>query len=485
MQLNDITRRRFVQALGLVGAGAAASAALSACGSGDEKPVGDSNDGGDTTALMVDSDFATMTWDEILAEAKGQTVTFLAWGSGGADAYVQKFWQDLAGYMKTDYDIDLQYAEYDQAEYEKISTDLDNGADATYDLFWMTGAANAPIREAGGAFGERHVEKLPNNRYLNYDNNYVTFDGVASTDFEETPFQNVNPSLVYSTDSWTHEVAWDETDGAKGGLFHDFSELAKWVKKYPGKFTYMDLTGAGSFHGQLLVKAILSELTSDGQGGWKPVYDEADSAAARRTKIQKNLDGWYDWSISSEASEEAFYAKADYVWAFLNELKPNLLQGDAGPLYCATAPDMMAYVNSGDLAVTFTTCTSISERVKTTPDAYMANPAIYMLQTSIGYWDYLIIMSNSVHKAGALVVANALLDPKLQAEAFVTTGNGYTVDYELLDAEQKAVFDDAIAAMGTLSPSTEDIAQRSYIDKYGTVVKWLTSGWDQYVNKAS
>jgi ABC-type uncharacterized transport system YnjBCD substrate-binding protein len=478
---NHISRRKFIKIGSVAAATAALSAALHGCTTNSETPSGGSEN--PVVDLKVDTDFASMTWEQVLAEAKGQTVTFLAWGSGGADVFVQQWWEELAVYVKSEYEIDLQYAEYSSAEYEKITTDLTNGADATYDLFWFTGAMMTPIRQADGVFGDI-LDKLPNYQYLDPSNSYVTFDGADETDNMEVPFQTCCPQIVYPKDSWSSELAWDASEGSVNGLFHDFTELSQWVKKYPGKFTYMDLTGAGGFHGQLFAKAILSELTDDGNGGWKTVYDKADSADARRTKIEKNIEDWYAWAASSEASEEAFYDKASYLWAFLNELKPDLLKGDNGPLYMAAAPDMMGYVKSGDLACTFTTCTSIASRVAASPDSYMADPAIYMLQTSVGYWDYAVVMSNSVKKAAALVVCDALLDPLQQLEAFDINGNGYTVDYNKLESNQKAEFDNLIESMGSLTPSAEDIAMKSYVDKYGLVVKWITSGWDQYVNKA-
>ena len=39
--------------------------------------------------------------------------------------------------------------------------------------------------------------------------------------------------------------------------------------------------------------------------------------------------------------------------------------------------------------------------------------------------------------------------------------------------------------MGTLTPTTEEIANQSYNDKLGNVTAWLASGWDQYVNKGA
>ena len=474
--MKTVSRRNFI-ALSGAAAASVAVAGLTGC-SNNEKPAGDPN------ALTVDANLAEMTWEQILEEAKGQTVTFLAWGSGGADAFVQKYWDQLKTYVADQYDIKLQLVEYAQAEYEKIGTDIENGGKPTYDLFWFTGAMFAPFRAADGLFGENWMTKLDSYKYLNPADPFVAFDGLNNTDNIESPFQGCQQMLVYSQDKWSRDLAWDASEGEVKGLFHNFAELAQWVQKNPGKFSYMDLTGAGNFHGILLLKALLSELTDDGNGGWKTVYDEADDAAARRQKIQANIDAWWDWSNSADCTEEAFYEKAGYVWAYLNDIKPYLLQGDNGPLYIATAPEMMQYVIAGDLACTFTTCTSIASRVEATPDAYMANPGILMMQTSIGYWDYNVIFKNSPSKAAAMVVSNAMLEPAQQLLAFETTGNGYNVDVTKLDAEMQDEFAALIEEMGALSPSAEEVATNGYVDKFGKIANWIASGWDQKVNRA-
>ena len=107
-----------------------------------------------------------------------------------------------------------------------------------------------------------------------------------------------------------------------------------------------------------------------------------------------------------------------------------------------------------------------------------------MLQTSVGAWDYSVIMQNSKNKAASMVIANAMLDPDMQSSAFKTTGNGYNVSYDKLDSSQKEAFDAVFKEMGTLSPTATEIEQQSYTDKFGKVAKWISSGWDQKVNKA-
>jgi ABC-type uncharacterized transport system YnjBCD substrate-binding protein len=477
-----ITRRRFLYGLGIVTVGAMSATTLIGCTDTTTPNSGDTQNG---ATKSVETNLATMGWDDILTEAKGQQVTFCAWGSDGLDVMVKQYWDYLQTYVKDTYDIDIVYVPDDTANEQKILTDIETGIDATIDLFWGMGALMTKYRDVDGLFANEWVKKLPSYEYLNVDDARVTFDGTQNTEALEMPFQTLNPSLVYSKDLWDNTIAWDASNGAINGLFHNFTELHQWVQKYPGKFTYMDINGPGSFHAKCLLRAILAELTDDGNGGWKAVYEDSDNAATRQQKIAANNESWFEWLQSSDASETAFYEKAGYVWAYLNDLKPYLLQGDSGPLYVDAAGTMMQYVLAGDLACTFTTCTSISSRIEATPENYMPNPQIYMLQTSIGIWDYVVITENSTKKAAALVVANAMLDPERQAEAFALTGNGYNIDYDRLTADQKAAFDEIFDSFipGT-SPSVTEIAQCSYSDVTGAVNAWMTTGWDQYVNRA-
>lgn len=476
MEPKSISRRKFMCLAGIVGASTALS--LAGCSNSGSDTSGDASE----TSLTVDENFAEMSWDDILAEADGQELTFCAWDT---DVMVVQWWDYLQTYMADNYNITLNYVSDDSANEERILTDVENGVDATIDLFWGMGASMTRYMEVDGLFGNEWVNVLPNSQYLDPDDGRVTFDGTQETNAMEAPFQTLNPSLVYSQDLWDHSLAWDETNDEIGGLFHNFTELYQWVQLYPGKFTYMDPNGSGSFHARCFMKAILVELTDDGNGGWTAVYDEEDDEDTRREKIEAHNEEWYEWITSDEASEEAFYERAAYVWAYLNDLEPYLLQGDSGALYAADATTMMSYVTAGDLACTFTTCTSISSRIEENPSAYMSNPQIYMLQTSIGVWDYVVITSNSTKKAAALVVANAMLDPEQQAYAFGLTGNGYNVSYDLLDADQQAAFDEVFDSFieGT-SPSVEEIALNSYSDLTGGVNSWLVTGWDQYVNRA-
>ena len=114
----DISRRKFV-ALGGATAGLAALAGIAGCSSGGSSSASASASSASASASTsassaaggsVETDLAKMAWSDILAEAKGQTVTFLAWGSGGADPFVQQWWEKLAEDCKSKYGVTIQYS---------------------------------------------------------------------------------------------------------------------------------------------------------------------------------------------------------------------------------------------------------------------------------------------------------------------------------------------------------------------------------------
>ena len=79
----NISRRKFV-ALGGATAGFAALAGLAGCSSGSGSASASASAASASASGKaggkVETDLAAMSWDDVLAEAKGRTVTFLAWG---------------------------------------------------------------------------------------------------------------------------------------------------------------------------------------------------------------------------------------------------------------------------------------------------------------------------------------------------------------------------------------------------------------------
>jgi putative spermidine/putrescine transport system substrate-binding protein len=466
---------------------------VAGCGGGSADASGAAADDpsvAEATEKFVETDLADMTWEEILAEADGDTVTFCAWGSGGADAMVQQYWEYVRQRAAADYHIAIEYVEDTAENEQRFMSDYENGVDATIDMFWGASGPIQPMDAKGvlwGDDGSQWVKKLPNSAYLDWNAVDVLYNGTMSTNGYQAQFMKVTPAMVYAADKYDAALNWDESRTEGGatvyGLPHNLTELSLWVKKYPGKFTYLDLLGNGGFHGKQFATSALYELTGDGGGGWKAVYDETDSAAARSEKIQKNAEEWNAWAVSAAASEEAFIEKADYVWAYFNELEPDLFQGDSGAYYGADAYDMISHVNAGDIAVSFTTCISIYPKTQSDP-SYLPEGQLYLMETSVGYPDFVVVSKNSKHKAAAMVLCNLLLEPEVNAEVTAVTGNAYNLDLTKLSSEDKAVFDEMMAGFPEGTTSTpERLATSAHNVSSGSVAGWIGAAWDAQVVK--
>ena len=468
---------------------------LAACGSEagtpapaqSESPATDAGPAVETAApKSVETDLTSMTWDDILAEADGQTLTLNVYN---ADTQVAKYWDRIVELGK-DYGIDVVIVPETGDTDARMISDWQDGAVATYDMTWgYYGYTFKAYYDAGclwGDDGEEWVRYLPNAQFIDWERNTYRYDCGLPTNYMESPLMGLTPMLAYSDDKYDASIAWNETtiaeDGStRIGLFHDLTELYNWVQMYPGCFTYLDLAGAGAFHGRCFVKSVLYELTDDGNGGWKTVYDPTDDAQTRYDKIEANAQSWYAWLQTDEATEENFIQKAGYAWAYLNDLEPYLLQGDGGPYYGSDAYAMADYVNSGVLATTFSSTSSISPKLQSDP-SYLKGGQVYMMQTSVFASDFMVITKNSGSKAAAMVLANLMLEPRLQADCFGLTGNTYNVDLTKLSEEDQAYFEQVFAGMlpGT-SPSAEDMKNFSHVDIGGNIGAWLTACWTQEV----
>jgi ABC-type uncharacterized transport system YnjBCD substrate-binding protein len=447
-----------------------------------------SSDGAAAPEKSVETNLADMTWEEILAEAGGDTVTFCAWGSGGADAMVQQYWEYVRQRARDDYNITVEYVEDTAENEQRFVSDYENNIDATVDMFWGASGSIQPMGAKGALWGDggnQWVKKLPNSEYLDWNAIDVLYNGTMPTDGYQAQFMKVTPAMVYAADKYDAALNWDGSRTESGavvyGLPHNLTELSLWVKKYPGNFTYLDLLGNGGFHGKQFVTSALYELTDDGSGGWKAVYDETDGADARFEKIQKNAEEWNAWAVSDAAGEDAFIEKAGYVWAYFNELEPDLFQGDSGAYYGADAYDMISHVNAGDIAVSFTTCVSIYPKTQSDP-SYLPEGQLYLMETSVGYPDFVVISKNSRHKAAAMALCNLLLEPEVNAEVTAVTGNAYNLDLTKLSPEDKAIFDGMMAGFpeGTAA-SPEQLATSAHNVSSGSIAGWIGAAWDAQV----
>ena len=78
---------------------------------------------------------------------------------------------------------------------------------------------------------------------------------------------------------------------------------------------------------------------------------------------------------------------------------------------------------------------------------------------TIGNTNFMAIAANSGNKAGAMVAINEMMSPEIQADRFATMKTLPVVDYDKLNDEQKAAFDEVELGKGAI-PQDELLSKR-------------------------
>jgi len=103
----------------------------------------------------------------------------------------------------------------------------------------------------------------------------------------------------------------------------------------------------------------------------------------------------------------------------------------------------------------------------------------------IGGFNYLAIPKNAPNKAAALVLANLILEPELQAAQILPEngfGLGYAIDVTRVnDAAQRAALDAAQTRLGAAATPAEDLANALVGDSAGEYQTLVEEGWRQQV----
>ena len=215
------------------------------------------------------------------------------------------------------------------------------------------------------------------------------------------------------------------------GIPSNYTELYYWLNIYKHQFTYPDFNAAwADFHTDLIVQAIIYELTWNGNSGWKAAEDKDDNVK----EVNKLLE--------NTKTAEDFKKNFGYAYNYLNDLEKNInAAGYVGPAVGAVNGLIVGNnaedkdYGDGTVMLAMTTCTSIDSRV--TPGSghsvvtqYSYNAAVFTMDTGCYSDYYVFIPANSSHVSAAMVVANWLLDPETQFRWYTQTGNGLSIDLD-------------------------------------------------------
>ena len=427
----------------------------------------------------VGNDLSSMSWQDVLAEAKGQNVNL----SFYQDSYNCQFFDEVLIPAAKKLGINVTYgSDLGYIGAMKDEGAMNDGGAPMYDMYWM-GVSGYMAFNNTVWWGEDWKSILPNVMYLtentdeqvsyalnsdltSYVGNEIEFSGgqlvmiynhdmespdLAYNEVKLTPAVGAAITVTLDTSStatmsWasagtgtyksTELVRFLKNEGSdykdvKFGLPADYTEVFEWSKIYPGQFTYCNpvYTSTSYYIGYSFMYGALYELESDGAGGWQK-YSGPLSIKDRAAAIDADLVGK---NISVVFGVGGTY---EYLFKYMEDLKPYVHQQDGKAWYPTLSNDlyrkMIGYSGNpslpenGSVMLTYSVVTSQYNRLT---DAGF-NTGIYSLETSIKEQYCWTINKESKSKAGAMVIANLLQEPEIQAAWYRITGEIINLDLD-------------------------------------------------------
>ena len=307
-------------------------------------------------------------WDAVLKAAKGETVYFHAWGGepriNDYIAWAGRIVEERYGVRVVHVKVSDTSEVVSRVLTEKAAGRREEGA---VDLVWINGENFAAMKRQELLLPTAWSTKLPNYRFVDTARPSVTRDFTVPVDGLEAPWGMAK--LVFFYDS--ARLQNPPTSA---------SELADWIAKNPGRFTYPQ---PPDFTGTTFLKQLLIDLAPD------PLV------------------------LQTAATEESFKTAAAPLFAWLDAAHPNLWRGgrafprDTGSLRRLLADDEI------DIAFAFNPgdASSAIENGEL-PDTVRS---FVFRGGTLGNTHFVAIPFNADASAGAMVLANFLMSPEAQA----------------------------------------------------------------------
>jgi len=346
-------------------------------------------------------------WDAVTEAAAGQTVYWNAWGGSTT---TNDFIAWVGDRVSEEYGVTLEHVKLtDTADAvtrvvsEKQAGQNDDGA---IDMIWINGANFASMKEADLLFGP-FAEDLPNWALVDVDGKTVTTDFTVPVEGYESPWAMAQVVFIYDTADIAEPLP-------------SMGAILEYAQANPGRFTYPQ---PPDFLGSTFLKQALVDLSDDTSALLEPVSDET-----------------YD-------------AVTAPLWAYLEELTPNLWR--QGRAYPQTGPAQLQLIADGevDLAISFSpgeaTAAIANNQLPPTARTFVLDKG------TIGNASFVAVPYNSGSKEGAMVVANFLLSAEAQVRQHnpEILGYGTVLDVNSLPDADKAAFEALDLGVATLSPA--------------------------------
>ncbi|WP_042249631.1 ABC transporter substrate-binding protein [Paracoccus sp. PAMC 22219] len=337
----------------------------------------------------------SQTWQDVLDEARGQTVYFHAWGG---DQRTNDFIASVGDEVLDRHGVTLQHVRLaDTADaVARVLAERAAGRDenGSVDLIWLNGPNFLAMKDQGLLYGP-FVADLPNAQWLD-----LSEGSANSVDFT-VPVEGLESPWRLAKFVFTYDGARIDAPPTVMGGWVD------WAAAHPGRITHPD---PSNFMGATFLKQALIELAPGGT------------------------------DLSAPPTDDGFAAATAPLWDWYDALRPHLWRD--GMSFPENESIQQQLLNDGEIDVTMSfdpasAAAAIADGLL--PDTVRVHvPAA----GSIGNVSFVAIPVNAAHQAGARVVANALLDPATQArmQNIDVLGSFSVLDPARLDADGQAAF---------------------------------------------
>ena len=346
-------------------------------------------------------------WEAVLQAAHGQTVYWHAWGG---DPRINAFIASVGADLRARHGVALEHVRLaDTADaVTRVVSERQAGRDSggAVDVIWINGANFASMKDQGLLFGP-FAESLPNWPLVDTEANpAVLIDFTLPVEGYGSPWAMFQ--MVFEYDSATLP------DPPRS-----LAALRDWIAANPGRFTYPQ---PPDFLGTSFLKQALYGVLDDPSVLMGPA-DAVD----------------YD-------------AVTAPLWAFLDEITPNLWR--QGRAYPANEPALGQLLADGEIDIAFAFNPGRASAAIADGELQDTVRTFVFDEGTLANSSYLSIPYNAAHKAGALVLANLILDPEIQARAQDPAILGFqtVLGMHLLEEADRARFEALELGIATLSP---------------------------------
>ncbi len=375
-------------------------------------------------------------WNQIAAQAKGQTVNMYMWGGGDTiNRYIDDY---VAPRLKQEAGITLHRVPVTDTKdiINKLLSDKQVGKkDGSADIMWINGENFLAAKQNHLLWGP-FVDKLPNyNQYVDTKSKNITYDWGESTDGFEAPWGSAQFVYIYDSNKVPNPPK-------------SMPALAKWVKAHPGKFTY---PSPPDFTGAAFMRQVMYQTT----GGYEQYMKPLD-----KTSVTQKLQP---------------------AWNYLDGIKHDLWR--QGTTYPSSISQLDQLFGNGEvwLDMSYDPASASNEIAK---GMFPKTTRTYVMDDgTLANTHYLAISFNSTHQAAAMTAINFLESPDAQITKFdpKVWGDGLALDVQKLSAADQKRVTSIDRGIATLLPAELDRHQVPEIP--GSYVDFLQEEWTQNVAK--